>query len=78
LSSTIITALPNFVFLLLNLARYELISSGRDILAVGDLKTAYFNRNWLDNIFIKLKMDAELIKKHPNYPLLEEWGRIAA
>jgi hypothetical protein len=66
----------NFVFLLLNLARYELW--GRSVLSVGDLKTAYFNRNWLQNIFIKLEMDAELIKKHPNYPLLEEWGRIAA
>lgn len=68
----------NFVFLLLNLLQYQWVQTGREAFSVADLKTAYFNRNWLQTVFVNLEIDMDLIKKHPNYQLLENWGAGAA
>jgi hypothetical protein len=68
----------NFVFLVLNLAKWEILQSGKSSISIADLKSEYFNRNYLETIFIKLDLQAELLKNHPNYPWLENWGKIAA
>lgn len=68
----------NFVFLVLNLAKWEILQSGKSSISIADLKSEYFNRNYLETIFTKLDLQHELLKNHPNYPLLENWGKIAA
>ncbi len=68
----------NFVFLVLNLAKWEILQSGKSSISILDLKSEYFNRNYLQTIFTKLDLQADLLKNHPNYPLLENWGKIAA
>jgi hypothetical protein len=68
----------NFVFLVLNLAKWEILQSGKSSISIADLKSEYFNRNYLQTIFTKLDLQADLLKNHPNYPLLENWGKIAA
>ena len=57
----------DFVFLLLNLLEYEWVRTGKQVLSVADLKTAYFNRNWLQAVFYNLESD---IDQHPNYQFL--------
>lgn len=68
----------NFVFLVLNLAKWEIIKSGKNSISMADLKSEYFNHQYLKTIFTKLDLQPELLKNHPNYPLLENWGKIAA
>jgi hypothetical protein len=68
----------NFVFLVLNLAKWEILQSGKSSISIADLKSAYFNQNYLETIFTKLDLQTELLKNHPNYPWLENWGKIAA
>jgi hypothetical protein len=68
----------NFVFLVLNLAKWEILQSGKSSISITDLKSEYFNRNYLQTIFTKLDLQFDLLKNHPNYPLLENWGKIAA
>lgn len=68
----------NFVFLVLNLAKWEILQRGKSSISIADLKSEYFNRNYLQTIFTKLDLQHELLKNHPNYPLLENWGKIAA
>jgi hypothetical protein len=68
----------NFVFVVLNLAKWEIMQSGKSSISITDLKSEYFNRNYLQTIFTKLDLQTELLKNHPNYPLLENWGKIAA
>jgi hypothetical protein len=68
----------NFVFLVLNLAKWEILQSGKSSISIADLKSEYFNRNYLLTIFTKLDLQADLLKNHPNYSLLENWGKIAA
>jgi hypothetical protein len=68
----------NFVFLVLNLAKWEILQKGKSSISIADLKSEYFNRNYLQTIFTKLDLQHELLKNHPNYPLLENWGKIAA
>jgi Transposase DDE domain len=68
----------NFVFLVLNLAKWEILQSGKSRISIADLKSEYFNRKYLETIFIKLDLQSDLLKNHPNYPLLENWGKIAA
>jgi hypothetical protein len=68
----------NFVFLVLNLAKWEILQGGKNSISIADLKSEYFNRNYLQTIFTKLDLQPELLKNHPNYPLLENWGKIAA
>ena len=68
----------NFVFLVLNLAKWEILQSGKSSISIADLKSEYFNRNYLQTIFTKLDLQTELLKNHPNYALLENWGKIAA
>jgi hypothetical protein len=68
----------NFVFLVLNLAKWEILQSGKSTISIADLKSEYFNRNYLQTIFTKLDLQTELLKNHPNYSLLENWGKIAA
>jgi hypothetical protein len=68
----------NFVFVVLNLAKWEIQQSGKSSISIADLKSEYFNRNYLETIFTKLDLQADLLKNHPNYPLLENWGKIAA
>jgi hypothetical protein len=68
----------NFVFLVLNLAKWEILERGKSSISIADLKSEYFNRNYLQTIFTKLDLQHELLKNHPNYPLLENWGKIAA
>jgi Transposase DDE domain len=66
----------NFVFLLLNLAKWELISQGQKVLSIADLKCAYFNRNWIKTILQTMHIDFELIKNKPNIQQLLNWGII--
>jgi hypothetical protein len=68
----------NFVFLVLNLAKWEILQRGKSSISIADLKSEYFNRNYLQTIFAKLDLQADLLKNHPNYPWLENWGKIAA
>lgn len=68
----------NFVFLILNLAKWEILQSGKSSISIADLKSEYFNQNYLETIFTKLDLQPDLLKNHPNYPLLENWGKIAA
>jgi hypothetical protein len=68
----------NFVFLVLNLAKWEILQSGKSSISIADLKSEYFNRNYLQTIFTKLDLQVDLLKNHPNYPGLENWGKIAA
>lgn len=68
----------NFVFVVLNLAKWEILQSGKSSISIADLKSEYFNRNYLETIFAKLDLQPDLLKNHPNYPLLENWGKIAA
>jgi hypothetical protein len=68
----------NFVFLVLNLAKWEVQQSGKSRISIADLKSEYFNSNYLKTIFTKLDLQADLLKNHPNYPSLENWGKIAA
>jgi hypothetical protein len=68
----------NFVFLVLNLAKWEIQQSGKSRISIADLKSEYFNQNYLETIFAKLDLQADFFKNHPNYPWLENWGKIAA
>ncbi len=68
----------NFVFLVLNLAKWEIQQRGKSSISMADLKSEYFNRNYLQTIFVKLGLQLDLLKNHPNYSLLEDWGKIAA
>lgn len=65
----------NFVFLVLNLAKWEILQSGKSSISIADLKSEYFNRSYLETIFTKLDLQTDLLKNHPNYPLLENWGQ---
>jgi hypothetical protein len=46
----------NFVFLILILAKWEILQSGKSSIYMDDLKSEYFNRNYLQMIFAMLDL----------------------
>jgi len=68
----------NAVMMTLNLAIMESSLQGKEQFSMQDLKTEYFNRQWLDMIITNLDLDADKIKNHPNFPKLLQLGKLAA
>jgi hypothetical protein len=48
----------NFVFLVLNLAKWEILQRSKSRISIADLKSEYFNRNYLKTIFTKLDLQS--------------------
>jgi hypothetical protein len=44
------------------LAKQEILQSGKNSISITDLKSEYFNRNYLQTIFTKLDLQHELLK----------------
>lgn len=66
------------VMMTLNLCLLENHLQGKKVFSLQDIKTDYFNANWLQTIISNLDLNAELIEMHPNYPKLLRMGRLAA
>ena len=64
--------------MVLNMAKLESIGQGKDVFSIADIKTQYFNYRWLNRIISCLDIDAKLIKMHPKYQSLLNYGNIAA
>ena len=66
----------------LNLAKAEQIMTMETaepfVFSMQSVKTRYFNEFYLDQFFYQLGLDAELIKKSPQYQWLCNYGAIAA
>ena len=68
----------NTVMMTLNLAIVENMLQAKEQFSLQDIKTEYFNQKWLDRIITDLDLDADKIKKHPNFPKLLQLGKLAA
>ena len=61
----------------LNLYLLENHWLGKTAFSLQDIKTDYFNAQWLQAIISNLDLNAESIKMHPNYPKLLRMGKMA-
>lgn len=66
------------IMMTLNLCLLENRLLGKTIFSLQDIKTDYFNAQWLQTIFSNLDLNAESIEMHPNYPKLLRMGKMAA
>ncbi len=66
----------------LNLAKTEHLQAQSDTrpipFSMASVKACYFNTYFLQNIFLMLDLDLNLIKKSPQYQKLRDYGKIAA
>ncbi len=67
------------IMMTLNLYLYLLENHwlGKTAFSLQDIKTDYFNAQWLQAIISNLDLNAESIKMHPNYPKLLRMGKMA-
>jgi len=65
----------NAVMTALHLIRQESYSKGNKIFSLYDIKTHYFNQQWIENIITNLGLDLNTIKLHPNYDRIIQKGK---
>ncbi len=66
------------VMMSLNLCLLENRLQDNASFSLQDIKTEYFNAQWIQTIITNLDLNAESIEMHPNYPKLLRMGKIAA
>jgi len=52
----------------LNLCLLENSLLGKTSFSLQDIKTDYFNAQWMKTIISNVDLDAKVIEMHPNYP----------
>lgn len=66
----------NSVMMTLNLALLENHLQQKQAFSLQDIKTKYFNLNWMERIIQYLELDPEYVKKHPNFDKLLNTGAL--
>lgn len=62
--------------MVLNLSKVSVLPTLCSGFSIQNVRSLFFNRRWLDNLFANLDLDPILMKDHPAYPILLNRGII--